>query len=143
MVALLLWAAPSTAAELRPTVSLGVADVVGGHFAMSAALRVQFAGVVFVQGEYVALRADGHTDRGPAFQLGLSGRNRAGLRPFVALGGGPVKGYGGDDELRYVAAGVARSLGRSGRTFVQAELRAGLLGESAYRQFTIGVGLSR
>ncbi len=142
-LSLVLWTAPGSAAELRPAVSVGGADIVGGHIALGAALRVQIASALFVQAEYLALRGDAHTDQGPTLQVGLSGRNRNGFRPFIGLGGGPVKGYGGDDGLRYVAVGAAHPLGRRGRAFLQAELRAGLLGESAYRQFAVSLGVSK
>ena len=75
--------------------------------------------------------------------VGLSGRNKHGFRPFLGLGGGPVKGYQGDNGMLYLAAGATQPVGRSRRAFLQAEFRTGLLGESAYQQLTIGIGVSR
>jgi len=142
-LSLLLTAAQGGAAELRPALSAGYADIVGGHGSLGAALRVQIASVFFVQAEYLVLPGDQHTDHGPTLLAGLSSRNKDGLRPFIGIGGGPVKGYGGDDGMRYLAVGATRPVGRSRRAFLLAEFRAGLLGESAYRQLTIGIGVSR
>ena len=140
---LLLTATQAGAAELRPALSVGYADIVGSHGSLSAALRVQIATAFFVQAEYLALQGDGHTDHGPTLLAGISSRNKDGLRPFVGIGGGPVKGYGGDDGMRYLAVGATQPIGQSRRAVLQGELRIGLLGESAYRQFTIGIGVSR
>ena len=142
-LSLLVTPSPARAAELRPTFSAGYADIVGGHGSLSAALRIQVASAFFVQAEYLALLGEQHTDHGPTLLAGLSSRNKDGFRPFIAIGGGPVKGYAGDDGLRYLAVGATKPVGRSRRAFLQAEFRAGLLGESAYKQFTIGIGVSR
>ena len=139
----LLVPAVGGAAELRPSLSVGYGDIVGAHASLSAALRVQIASAFFVQAEYLALQGDGHTDRGPTLLAGFSTPNKDRFRPFLGLGGGPVKGYGGDDGMFYLAVGASQPVGRGRRAFVQAEFRIGLLGESAYRQFTIGIGMSR
>ena len=142
-LSLLLSAAEGGAVELRPTLSAGLADIVGSHGSLSAALRVQIASAFFVQAEYLALQGDRHTDQGPTLLVGLSGRNKNGFRPFLGLGGGPVKGYRGDNGMVYLAAGATQPVGRSRRAFLQAEFRTGLLGESGYQQFAIGIGVSR
>jgi hypothetical protein len=139
----LLLALKGGAGELRPTLSAGFADIVGEHGSLSAALRVQVASAFFVQGEYLFLQGDRHTDKGPTLMVGLSTPNKDRFRPFLGLGGGPVKGFRGDDGMLYLAAGATQPVGQSRRTFLQAEFRAGLLGESGYRQFTLGVGLAR
>lgn len=140
---MLVSALECSAAELRPTLAGGYGEIVEGHGALSGALRVQTGSSVFVQAEYLVLKGDKHTDHGPTLQLGLSGRSRVGLRPFIGVGGGPVKGYRGDDGMVYVAFGAAHPVGGNRGAFLQAEFRAGLLGESAYRQFTLGIGVSR
>lgn len=145
---LLLWGVSASVveaggAEFRPTVAGGYSHIVEGHGSLSAALRVQVVSVLFVQAEYLALVGDGHTDHGPTLLAGISGRNRDGLRPFIGVGGGPVKGYQGDDGLAFLAVGVSRPIGRSRGAFLQGEFRGGLLGESAYYQVTLGIGLSR
>ncbi len=129
--------------EWRPTLVGGYSDIVGAHVAVSAALRVQFVRYVFVQPEYLVLAAGDHTDHGPTLLLGVSGGNPNSLRPYVGLGGGPVKGVSGDDGIFYLALGASYPLGRSHRAFIQGEFRYGLLGESTYSQFGIGVGFSR
>jgi hypothetical protein len=129
--------------EWRPAVSGGYSKIFDGHAAFGAALRVQLTRFFFVQPEYLLLSAPDHTDYGPAVLLGFSGRSRDSLRPFVGLGGGPVKGYAGDDGLVYLALGASHPVARRQRVFVQAEIRYGLLGETAYSQFTLGVGISR
>lgn len=131
---LLLLAATGGAAELRPTISAGFSDIVGGHASFSGALRVQVASAFFVQAEYLALPGDGHTDHGPTFMAGVSGRNKNAFRPFLGVGGGPVEGYRGDNGMLYLAVGGTQPVGRSGRAFLQAEFRTGLLGESGYQQ---------
>lgn len=140
---LLLLAARGGAGELRPTLSAGFADIVGDHGSLSAALRVQIARAFFVQGEFLVLPGDRHTDKGPTVLVGLSAPNKERFRPFMGLGGGPVQGYGGDDGMLYLAVGATQPVGRSRRTFLQGEFRVGLLGESGFRQFTIGIGVSR
>lgn len=140
---LLLSAAEGRATELRPTLSAGYARIVGGHASLSGAVRVQIVSAFFVQAEYLALRGDRHTDHGPTLLAGFSGRDKEGFRPFVGLGGGPVKGFGGDNGVLYLAVGATQPIGRRRRAFLQGEFRAGLLGESAYQQFTLGIGASR
>lgn len=142
-LSLLLLAVRGGAAELRPTLSAGFADIVGEHGSLSAALRVQIASAFFVQAEYLVLQGDRHTDRGPTVLVGFSGPKKDRFRPFLGLGGGPVKGYRGDDGMLYLAVGATQPVGQSRRAFLQAEFRTGLLGESGYRQFTIGIGVSR
>lgn len=126
--------------EWRPSIGGGYSKVVESHGSLSAALRLQLLGYFFVQPEYLALLTEGHTDHGPTLLVGLSGKSRTSLRPFVALGGGPVKGYQGDDGIFFFAGGVSQPLGHSG-AFVQGEVRYGLLGESAYSQFGVSFGL--
>jgi hypothetical protein len=121
---------------------VGYSKVVEGHASLSPALRVQVAGPLFVQAEYLVLLASGHADHGPTFLVGLSGRSRVSLRLFAGLGGGPVKGFAGDDGIAFLAVGAAYPLGRSG-AFVQGEARFGVLGESQYSQIGVAVGLSR
>lgn len=128
--------------EWRPSVGGGYAKVVESHGSLSAALRIQFAGVVFVQPEYLALFADGHTDRGPTVLVGVSGKSRTSLRFFAGLGGGPVDGFQDDDGMFFVAAGASHTVGRSG-AFVQGELRYGGLGGNVYSQFAVSIGFSR
>ena len=142
-LSLFLLAVQSGATELRPTLSAGFADIVGEHVSLSAALRVQLARAFFVQAEYLGLKGDRHTDKGPTFLVGLSAPNKDRFRPFLGLGGGPVKGYAGDDGMLYLAVGATQPVGQSRNAFIQAEFRTGLLGESGYRQFSIGIGLSR
>ena len=129
--------------EWRPALAGGYSKIVDSHGSIGAALRLQVARYFFVEGEYLVLPAEGHTDHGPTFQLGFSGGNRDALRPFASLGGGPVKGFQGDDGLFYVALGVSHPVGRSHGLFVQGEVRYGLLGESSYSQFAVAIGLSR
>ena len=143
LLLLLVSAAEGRGAELRPTLSAGYAHIVGGHVSLSGAVRVQIVSAFFVQAEYLALRGDRHTDHGPTLLAGLSGKNKEGFRPFLGLGGGPVKGYRGDNGLLYLAVGATQPIGGSRRAFLQGEFRAGLLGESAYQQFTLGIGVSR
>ena len=138
---LVLLGAEGGAAELRSTLSAGYSDVVDGHGSFGAGLRVQVAGPLFVQAEYLALRGERHTDHGPTLLAGFSSSNHNGLRPYIGVGGGPVKGYAGDDGILYFALGAAHPVGHSRRAFVQAEFRAGLLGESRYKQLTLGIGL--
>lgn len=142
VAASLVGPASAWALEWRPAVGLGYSRVVESHLSASPALRVQVLGPLFLQAEYLVLRASGHTDHGPAFLVGLSSRSRASLRVFAGVGGGPVKGFGGDDGIGFVAAGASYPLGRSG-AFVQGEVRFGLLGESGYSQVGVAVGLSR
>lgn len=129
--------------EWRPTLAGGYSDIVGAHGAASAALRIQLVRFFFVQPEYLVLPAGDHTDRGPTLLLGVSGGNRDSLRPYVGLGGGPVKGVSGDDGMLYLALGASFPLARRHRVFVQGEFRYGLLGESVYSQLSLGVGFSR
>ncbi len=129
--------------EWRPTIQGGYANVFDGHGAFSAGLRLQLARVLFVQAEYLVLPAADHTDSGPTFLVGISGRSRDSIRPFVGIGGGPVKGFAGDDGLYYLALGASYPVDRRRGVFVHGELRFGLLGETRYSQFSIGVGLSR
>lgn len=110
--------------EWRPTVAGGYSNIVESHAAISVALRVQLARFFFVQPEYLALVADGHTDHGPTLLLGLSGGNRQSLRPYVGVGGGPVKGPPGDDGLFYLALGASYPVARRGGVFVQGEIRS-------------------
>ena len=146
-VALLAVLGPVTAEavdlEWRPALAGGYSKIVDAHGSIGAALRLQVARFFFVQPEYLVLPGEGHTDHGPTIQAGLSSGSRDALRPFVGLGGGPVNGYQGDDGLFYVALGVSHPLGRSQGVFVQGEVRFGLLGESAYSQFAVAIGLSR
>ena len=128
--------------ELRPAIHGGYASVFDGHGAFSAGLRLQLARVLFVQAEYLVLPAADHTDYGPTFLAGISGRSRDSIRPFVGIGGGPVKGFAGDDGLYYLALGASYPVDRRRGVFVHGELRLGLLGETRYSQFSIGVGLS-
>jgi hypothetical protein len=129
--------------EWRPAILGGYARVFDGHGAFSAGLRLHLARVLFVQAEYLVLPAADHTDHGPTFQVGFSGRSRDSIRPFVGIGGGPVKGFAGDDGLYYLALGASYPVDRMRGVFVQGELRFGMLGETRYSQFSIGVGLSR
>ena len=129
--------------EWRPSVGGGYSKVVESHGAISAAVRVQISPYFLVQAEYLALPAGGHTDHGPTVFGGLSGGSRRSLRPFLGVGGGPVKGYQGDDGIFYVAAGLSHPVTRSGGAFIQGEFRYGLLGESTYSQLSVSVGLSR
>lgn len=129
--------------EWRPTLAGGYSSIVDPHGNVSAALRVQVLSFFFAQAEYLVLPAGDHTDYGPTLLLGLSGRNADSLRPFVGLGGGPVKGTSGDDGIIYLALGASYPVARRQRVFVQGEFRYGLLGESTYSQFAIGLGLSR
>jgi hypothetical protein len=129
--------------EWRPAILGGYAHVFEGHGAFCAGLRFQPASVLFVQAEYLVLPAVDHTDHGPTFQVGLSGRSRDSIRPFVGIGGGPVKGFAGDDGLYYLALGASYPVDRRRGVFVHGELRFGMLGETRYSQFAIGVGLSR
>lgn len=146
-VALLLMVGPVPAEavdlEWRPALAGGYSKIVDSHGSIAGALRLQVARYFFVQAEYLVLPGEGHSDHGPTFQLGFSGGNRNALRPFIGLGGGPVKGFQGDDGLFYVALGVSHPLGRSHGVFVQGEARYGLLGESTYSQFAVAIGLSR
>lgn len=129
--------------EWRPAILGGYANVFDGHGAFSAGLRLQLARVLFVQAEYLVLPAADHTDYGPTFLVGISGRSRDSIRPFVGIGGGPVKGFAGDDGLYYLALGASYPVDRRRGVFVHGELRFGLLGETRYSQLAIGVGLSR
>jgi hypothetical protein len=129
--------------EWRPTILGGYANVFDGHGAFSAGLRLQLARVLFVQAEYLVLPAVDHTDHGPTFQVGLSGGSQDSIRPFIGIGGGPVKGFAGDDGLYYVTIGASLPVDRRRGVFIQGELRHGMLGETRYSQFSIGVGLSR
>jgi hypothetical protein len=129
--------------EWRPSVGGGYSNVLEAHGAINAALRVQISPYLLVQGEYLALPAEGHTDHGPTLFVGLSGGSRTSLRPFVGVGGGPVNGYQDDDGIFYVATGLSHPITPSGGAFIQGEVRYGLLGESTYWQFSVSVGLSR
>ena len=133
---------PAWPIELRAAVGAGYAKVVEGHGSVSAQLRLQLTRFLFVQPEYLALRAGDHTDQGPVLVVGLSGTSRKSLRPYLGLGGGPVRGYQGDDGLVFAAAGVSYPVSRTG-LFVQAEARFGLLGESGYSQYGVALGISR
>lgn len=64
---------------------------------------------------------------------------QSGLRLFAGLGRGPVQGYAGDDGMFYLAVGAAYPF--SERYVIQAEGRAGMLGESGYSQIAIGFGI--
>ncbi len=129
--------------EWCPVVSGGYSKIFDSHAAFGAALRVRLTDFFFLQPEYLLLPADDHTDYGPAVLLGLSGRSRESLRPFIGLGGGPVKGYAGDDGIFYVALGASYPVARRHGLFVQVEIRYGVLGETAYSQLTLGGGISR
>jgi hypothetical protein len=129
--------------EFRPTLSGGYSNIVDAHGSFSAAVRVQLWRFLFVQPEYLVLPAGDHADHGPTLLLGLSGGNRDALRPFVGLGGGPVDGYQGDDGIFYFALGVSYPVARQKGIFVQGEFRYGLLGESAYSQVSVGIGISK
>jgi hypothetical protein len=141
-IALLLLAVPALeGATVRPAIFGGYAHIVDPHAAFVGALRVQLLSRFFVQAEYVALRGGDHWDYGPAFQIGLSSARTTGLRPYLAVGGGPVKGLAGDDGLGYLATGASYPLGNG--WFVQPEFRTGILGESAYWQIALGVGFGK
>ena len=142
-LSLFLLTTTSGAVELRPTLSAGFADIAGEHGSLSAALWVQLASSFFVQAEYLVLPGERHTDKGPTVLVGISTPNKDRFRPFLGLGGGPVRGYRGDDGMFYLAVGATQPVGQSRRAFLQAEFRTGLLGESGYRQFTIGIGVSK
>ncbi len=129
--------------EWRPTILGGYSKVFDPHGAFSAALRVQLTHFFFMQPEYLALVSGDHTDHGPTVLVGVSGRNRQSLRPFIGLGGGPVKGFAGDDGIFYLALGASYPVAHRHGVFVLGEFRYGLLGETTYSQFAIGVGLSR
>lgn len=129
--------------EWRPAILGGYAKIFDGHGAFSASLRLQPTSLLFVQAEYLILAAADHTDHGPTFMVGLSGRSRDALRPFIGIGGGPVKGFAGDDGLYYLALGASYLVARRQGVFVHGELRYGLLGETTYSQLAIGVGFSR
>ncbi len=129
--------------EFRPTLSAGYSHIVESHGSFSAAVRIQAWRFLFLQPEYLVLPAGDHTDHGPTFLLGLSGGNREGLRPFAGLGGGPVDGYQGDDGIFFFALGASYPVVRQKGVFLQGEFRYGLLGESSYSQFTVGIGISR
>jgi len=129
--------------EWRPTLQGGYSKVFDPHLALGGALRVQLTSFFFIQPEYLALVASDHTDHGPALLVGVSGRRRESLRPFIGLGGGPIKGFAGDDGLVYGALGASYPLSRRRGVFVQGEIRYGLLGETSYSQIAISVGISR
>jgi hypothetical protein len=133
----------SAEVEWRPTLLGGYSKVFDPHAAFSGALRVQLTPLFYVQPEYLSLVAGDHTDYGPTFQIGISGRSRESLRPFLGFGGGPVKGFAGDDGLFYGALGASYPVSRRHRIFAQGEIRLGLLGETSYSQLAIGIGLSR
>ena len=116
--------------------------IVESHGSVSLALRVQVFGHLFVQPEYLALFAEGHTDQGPVVAVGLSSGQRSSLRVFGGVGGGPIQGFQGDDGLFFLFGGLSQAIGRSG-LFVQGEVRCGLLGESAYSQVGVSLGWSR
>lgn len=138
---ILLVSVPAGAAEFRPVVSGGYADVVDAHGAIGAHARLQFWRYAYVQPEYVWLVAPEHTDSGPALQVGISGASRSGLRLFAGIGAGPVKGLAGDDGLVYLAVGTTYPISR--HVFIEGEGRYGLLGESGYGQIALGVGITR
>ena len=143
---LALAGAPSAASaqvEWRPAILGGYGKIFDAHGAFSASLRLQPTSLLFVQAEYLILAAADHTDHGPTFMAGLSGRRRDALRPFIGIGGGPVKGFAGDDGLYYLALGASYPVARRQGVFVHGEFRYGLLGETRYSQLAIGVGLSR
>jgi len=129
--------------EWRPTVTGGYSKIYDPHGSFGAALRVHLAGFFFAQAEYLVLFTDDHTDYGPTVLVGLAGRNDESIRPYIGLGGGPVKGVSGDDGLAYVALGASYPVARRQRVFVQGEFRYGSLGETTYYQVTLGLGLSR
>jgi hypothetical protein len=135
--------AEGTSVEWRPMIGGGYSQVVDPHGSLSAAGRIQLGRFFFVQPEYLVLIAEGHTDHGPTLMLGLSGGKRDGLRPFVGLGGGPVKGYQGDDGILFLAFGGSYRISREHSAFIQGEIRLGLLGESAYSQLGVAIGISR
>jgi len=54
-----------------------------------------------------------------------------------------LKGFAGDDGIFYFAVGASYPVARKQGVFVQGDIRFGLLGETAYSQFTLGVGISR
>ena len=119
----------------------GTAAGLGGG-AIVGAVRLHVSPRFFLQAEYVALPGEGHTDHGPAVQVGISSRN-GGLRPYAAIGGGPVRGLSGDDGLIYGALGISHSIGGRRRLFLQPEVRIGMLGESGYTQIALGVGFAK
>lgn len=129
--------------EVRPTLTGGYSSIVEAHGSFSAAVRIQLWRFAFLQPEYLVLPAADHADHGLTLLVGLSGGNRDALRPFIGFGGGPVKGYQGDDGIYYVALGASYPLARQKGVFVQGEFRLGLLGESTYSQVTVGIGISR
>jgi hypothetical protein len=129
--------------EWRPTLSGGYSKVFDPHLALGVALRVQLASFFFIQPGYLALVAGDHTDHGPAVLVGVSGRSRESLRPFIGFGAGPVKGFAGDDGLVFGALGASYPVSRRRGIYVQGEFRYGLLGETSYSQIAIGVGISR
>lgn len=129
--------------EWRPAVAGGYSRIFDPHGSLGAALRVHLVPLFFAQAEYLVLPADDHTDHGPTVMLGLSGRSADSIRPYIGLGGGPVKGVAGDDGLAYVALGASYPVARRQRVFVQVEFRYGLLGETTYSQVALGLGLSR
>jgi hypothetical protein len=129
--------------EWRPAVAGGYSKVVDSHGSIGVALRLQVVRFFFAQAEYLVLPADDHTDHGPTALLGLSGTRAESIRPYIGVGGGPVRGVSDDDGLVYVAVGASYPLARRHRVFAQGEFRYGALGETTYSQLTIGLGLSR
>jgi hypothetical protein len=129
--------------EWRPSVAGGYARIFDGHGSFSAALRIQLLRFVLAQAEYLVLAAGDHTDDGPTVLLGLSGGSAEAFRPFAGVGWGPVSGVSGDNGLLYLALGASYPVPRRQRVFVQGEFRYGVLGETTYSQFTIGLGISR
>ena len=128
--------------ELRPSIAVGYSKVVEAHGSLSVGLRVQVIEHLFVQAEYLALVAEGHTDQGPVVAVGLSGGRQSSFRLSAGVGGGPVRGFQGDDDIFFVFGGLSRAVGRSG-LFAQGEVRYGLLGESVYSQASVSFGWSR
>jgi hypothetical protein len=129
--------------EWRPTVAGGYSKIFDPHGSLGAALRVHLVRFFFAQAEYLVLLADDHTDYGPTVLVGLSGRSDDSIRPYIGLGGGPVKGFSGDDGMAFIALGASYPVARRQRVFVQGEFRYGVLGETTYSQITLGLGLSR
>jgi hypothetical protein len=129
--------------EWRPMLGGGYSSIVEPHGALSAAMRLQLSPRFFFQPEYLVLPAAGHTDHGPTFLLGVSGTSPNALRPFGGVGGGPVRGYQGDNGIFYVALGASYPVAREHAAFLQGEVRYGVLGESTYSQVSVAVGISR
>lgn len=139
VLTVLAGATSASASDTIARATVGYANVFDAHAAFGASARVRIGRLFFAEPELLWLRADGHSDVGPVFHVGISG-GTARAQVALAAGLGPVQGLNDDDGLVCLSFGAALRVRESGRLWIIPETRIGILGETGYFQAAIGVG---